>query len=148
VGLRRVCRITRGTTLIAALLGWLALQVPFDPIATAYTAANVARCESSARYDDGAAVLATAMTRARTWKRPLLTVLRQPYQFATACPWWPRTWSWRHAQLGIEAAAGTLTAPEWTRESVQYCGPTEAQCRASRGRVVGVIVHSFHAWGG
>ena len=131
--------------MIAALLGWLAIHAtPFEPVATVYTAANVARCESSARYDDGAAVLATAMTRARTWKRPLLTVLRQRYQFATSCPWSPRTWSWRHVQLGIEAASGTLRAPEWTRLAFMYCGAFETACLASRGPIVGRLAHTFH----
>jgi hypothetical protein len=136
--------------LIAALLGWLAIHAtPFEPVATVYTAANVARCESSARYDDGAAVLATAMTRARTWKRPLLAVLRQRYQFATSCPWSPRTWSWRHVHLGIEAASGTLRAPEWTRRAFHYCNAEPAEtCANRRGEFVGQVVHSFYAWGG
>ena len=65
---------------------------------TAYTAADVARCESNPWPRDGVAVLETARTRARVWGRPLLAVLRQPWQFARGCPTTPRTWQWWHAE--------------------------------------------------
>ena len=128
--------------MIALLVAALASIAP----ATAYTAASVARCESSARFDDGAAVLATAMTRARVLRRPLLSVLRQPWQFATSCPTWPRTWSWRHAQLGIAATVGTLKAPAWARSAFFYCSREPAEtCANRRGPLVGRVAHSFYS---
>jgi hypothetical protein len=127
--------------MIALLVAALASIAP----ATAYTAASVARCESSARFDDGAAVLATALTRARVLRRPLLSVLRQPWQFATGCPAWPRSWSWRHAAMGMQATVGGLTAPVWARAAWFYCGRESAErCHNRRGPLVGRVVHSFY----
>lgn len=112
---------------------------------SALLAADVARCESGHRFDDGAAVLQVALNRARAWRRPLISVLRQPHQFASGCPWAPRTWSVRHLRLGFAAAMGTLRAPAWASMAFEYLGPSDrAGLAATRGPVVGAIVHTFH----
>ena len=113
--------------------------------ATVFVAANVARCESSARYDDGAVVLQTALNRARAWRRSLLGVLVQPRQFSWRCPVWPRTPALEHARLGLAAALGTLHAPPWARGAFEYLGPSDDPALAStRGAVVGRLLHTFH----
>ncbi len=113
--------------------------------ATVWVASNIARCESSYRLDDGAAVLQTAINRARAWRRPLLTVMTQPWQFSWRCGLWPRTPSLGHLRLGVAAALGTLQAPEWASEAFEYLGPSDrASLVATRGPVVGRIVHTFH----
>lgn len=133
--------------MIAALLAvFLRSQLAWaDLPATAFVAANVARCESSARYDDGAAVLQTAVNRARAWRRSLLDVLTQPRQFAWRCPVWPRTPAVQHVRMGLAAALGTLQAPEWAGQAFEYLGPSDSPAlAATRGPIVGRIVHTFH----
>ena len=125
--------------LLRAQFAWVELPV------TALVAANVARCESSARLDDGAAVLQVALNRARAWRRSLLDVLMQPRQFAWRCPVWPRTPSMRHLRMGIAAARGTLQAPAWASSAFEYLGPSDRpELVATRGPVVGRLVHTFH----
>lgn len=136
-----------GITVIAAVLAMLlrSQMVWASLPMTAFVAANVARCESSARYDDGAAVLQTAVNRARAWRRSLLDVLTQPRQFAWRCPVWPRTPSMQHVRMGLAAAMGTLQAPAWASAAFEYLGPADSPALAStRGPVVGRIVHTFH----
>lgn len=112
---------------------------------TVIVAADVARCESSARLDDGAVVLQVALNRARAWRRPLLDVMTQPWQFARGCPVWPRMPSVGHLRLGVAAALGTLRVPAWARGAFEYLGPSDRGGLAStRGPVVGRIVHTFH----
>ena len=105
---------------------------------TLYLAASVARCESSAAYADGAAVLQVARNRG-----PLLGLLA-PRQFAWACPARPRSWSPRHVVLGLQAMAGTLDAPAWARRAWFYCSKSDlAACVARGGEQVGAVVHRF-----
>lgn len=115
-------------------------------LTTAIIAADVARCESGWRFDDGAVVLQVASNRAREWRRSLLSVLTQRAQFARACPAFPRAWSMRHLALGIEAAAGTLRAPAWAGRVKFYCGPSDrpAFCQDLRLRPAGRVVHTFY----
>lgn len=114
-------------------------------ILTILISADVARCESGPRFDDGAVVLQTAVNRARLWGRPLLDVLRQPRQFARGCAWSPRTWSLRHVRLGIDAALWRLDAPPWAFKAVEYLGPSDSpELTATRGPLLGCIVHCFH----
>jgi len=142
--------------MMAVLLAWM-LRGPTLFVAevqvSTVLAASVARCESSARYDDGAAVLATALNRARLLRRSLASVLVQPWQFAWSCPASPRTWSWRHVQLGLDAALGTLRAPAWAWKALMYCGPSDSRDRCHDRReahfeIVGEIVHTFYGRGG
>lgn len=104
-----------------------------------YLAASVARCESSARYDDGAVVLQTLRNRGG-----LLEALR-PHQFAVACPATLRTWSPRHVVLALQAAAGTLPVPDWARRAWHYTGRADrpGMCQRWRAEVVGRVVHTF-----
>ena len=115
-------------------------------LALALIGADVARCESSARYDDGAVVLRVALNRARDWRRPLWRVLTQPRQFAHFCPLQARPFSWRHVQLGWAMARGTLQAPAWSLEARFYCGPSDTQerCHKRRYGAAGAIVHVFY----
>lgn len=125
--------------ILRAQLAWAEIPV------TALVAANVARCESSARFDDGAAVLQTALNRARAWRRSLLDVLTQPGQFAWRCPLWPRSLDARHLRMGIAAARGTLQAPAWASGAFEYLGPSDRPAlTATRGPAVGRLVHTFH----
>lgn len=114
--------------------------------ATATTAADVARCESSRRFDDGAAVLQVAANRARRRGSSLIEELTRPGQFARGCPPAPRTWSPRHLVLGFQAALGRLDAPAWATRAVFYCsGRDRPACVARGSEPVGRIVHEF--WG-
>lgn len=125
--------------MLRAQMAWAEFPV------TVFVAANVARCESSARYDDGAAVLQTALNRAKAWRRSLLSVLTQRRQFAWDCPVWPRTPALQHLRMGVAAALGTLRAPEWAAGSFEYLGPSDrAELTATRGPEVGRLVHTFH----
>ena len=136
-----------GATMIAAVLAvLLRAQLAWAEMpVTALVAANVARCESSARFDDGAAVLQVALNRAKSWRRSLLDVLTQSRQFAWQCPVWPRTPSMRHLRMGIAAVRGTLQAPAWALSAVEYLGPSDRpELVATRGPVVGRILHTFH----
>lgn len=130
---------------MTAIAAAIALRVA-ALVQTVYVAADVARCESSARYDDGAVVLQTAANRARKWRRPLLSILLQRAQFAHGCPERPRTWSPRHLVLGIEAATGNLRVPTWARDAMLYCGPsdTPAACQDLRRDPVGRVVHVYY----
>lgn len=116
-------------------------------VVTAFTAADVARCESSARLDDAAVVLQVARNRAREWRRPLLRVLTQPNQFARGCPSSIRTWSWRHLWLGLRAASMDV-GPTWSMRALFYCGPSDGQsCWSRRAGPVGRVVHTyFTSW--
>ena len=116
-------------------------------VATALVAADVARCESGHRFDDGAAVLEVARTRARLWRRPLLSVLLQPWQHRHGCPTRPRTWHWRHLELGARAVTGQLQAPAFTRVALHYVGDYDVpdQCERWRAVPVGRVVHTYCA---
>lgn len=119
--------------------------------ATVLTAAQVARCESSASYRDGAVVLQTAVNRSRVWRRPLLVTLTQANQFATNCPLTPRTPSWRHLALGIAAVNDQLGVPEWAAAALWYCrsepqGTCERRCPGGCP-AVGEVVHTFFGRG-
>lgn len=113
---------------------------------TAYTAADVARCESGHAFDDGAVVLQTALNRVKRWRRPLLVVLTAPGQFADGCPITPRTWAWQHVALGALTASGVGAAPAWADAALFYCGPSDAPgaCHERRLGPVGEVVHTFY----
>jgi hypothetical protein len=106
---------------------------------TLYLAASTARCESSAAYADGAAVLQVARNRG-----PLLGLLA-PRQFAWSCPPTPRSWSPRHILLALQAMAGVLDVPPWARRAWHYTGRADrpGQCQRWRGQVVGALAHTF-----
>lgn len=112
---------------------------------TLYLAASTARCESSAHYADGAAVLQVARNRG-----PLLASLLRPHQFAVLCPASPRVWSPRHVVLGLQAMAGTLPVPEWARRAWHYTGHADrpGMCARWGARVVGRLTHTFCAASG
>ena len=136
-----------GRAMVTAILAvFLRAQAAWASLpATVWVAANVARCESSYRLDDGAAVLQTAINRARAWRRPLLSVMTQPFQFSWRCGLWPRTPSLGHVRLGLAAAMGTLQAPAWAAQAFEYLGPSDrAGLAATRGPVVGRLLHTFH----
>jgi len=115
--------------------------------ATVFTAADVARCESSHAWADGAAVLQVGLNRARRSGRTLLHELTRPAQFARGCPAAPRTWHPRHLVLGWQAVAGTLAVPAWARRAMHYTGPADRAGMCQRWRVVpaGKLVHVFCA---
>lgn len=104
--------------------------------ATILTAADVARCESSHAFDDGAAVLQVARNRAARSGRSLLAELTRPHQFARGCPAAPRTWHPRHLLLGWQAAVGTLDVPAWARRALHYTGPADRAGMCQRWRMV------------
>lgn len=112
---------------------------------TILTAADVARCESSHAWADGAAVLQVARNRARRSGRPPLHELTRPAQFARGCPAAPRTWHPRHLVLGWQAVTGTLVVPAWARRALHYTGPHDRAGMCARWRVVlvGRVVHVF-----
>ena len=112
---------------------------------TILTAADVARCESSHAFSDGAAVLQVGINRARRSGRSLLYELTRPRQFARGCPTAPRTWHPRHLVLGWQAATDSLDVPAWARRALHYCGRHDTtRCTERRGDVVGTLIHSFH----
>lgn len=104
-----------------------------------YLGASVARCESSADYRDGAAVLQVLRNRGG-----LVEALR-PHQFAVSCPATVRTWSPRHVVLALQAAAGTLPVPSWARDAWHYTGRADrpGMCERWRAKVVGKVAHTF-----
>ncbi len=123
-------------------LAWLAVT-----FATVFTAADVARCESSNAFADGAAVLQVAVNRARRSGRSLLEELTRPHQFARGCPTAPRTWHPRHLVLGLQAVTDSLDVPVWASRALHYTGPRDAagMCQRWRVREVGRLAHSFCA---
>ncbi len=114
---------------------------------TILTAADVARCESSHAFRDGAAVLQVGLNRARRSGRTLLEELTRPRQFARGCPTAPRTWHPRHMLLGLQAATDSLDVPAWARRALHYTGPSDRAGMCARWRVVpvGAIRHVFCA---
>lgn len=112
--------------------------------ATATTAADVARCESSQRFDDGAVVLQVGRNRARLRRTSLLVELTRPGQFALGCPTQPRTLSPRHLALGFQAALGRLDVPAWADGAFFYCSGRDMPACVARGSAqVGERAHRF-----
>lgn len=112
---------------------------------TILTAADVARCESSHAFADGAAVLQVGLNRARRSGRTLLEELTRPRQFARGCPTAPRTWHPRHLVLGLQAATDSLDVPGWARRALHYTGPSDRAGMCQRwGMLSGpAIKHTF-----
>lgn len=112
---------------------------------TILIAADVARCESGARFDDAAVVLEVARGRARDSGRSLLSVLVERHQFALGCPVTPREWRVRHLVTGVRAVLGIGEAPAWASEARFYCGPSDRadRCHERRKGRVGAVVHTF-----
>ena len=112
---------------------------------SAFLAADIARCESSADFPDGAAVLQVVRNRTLRSGRSMLAEMLVPSQFASGCPTSPRSWSERHVILGLQAAAGTLKAPGWARRALHYTGRYDppGMCARWRMHVIGRIAHTF-----
>ena len=119
------------------LLAWL--------MTTAYTAADIARCESSHAWNDAAVVLQVVRNRAARTGRTLLEEMWAPRQFARGCPTESRPWHPRHLLLAWQAMTNTLPVPEWARRARHYTGPNDRQMMCPRWRVqpLGTIVHTF-----
>ena len=111
--------------------------------ATVWVAANVAR-RGSARLDDGAGVLQTAINRARLLAPPaalqMTPAARRSRALRASGP------ARRPLATSVPACCGHGTqAPAWAAQAFEYLGPSDrAGPVATRGPVVGRIVHTFH----
>jgi hypothetical protein len=130
---------------VAALL--FTFKTFFQPVLEqTQVASNVMWCESGMNYKDGVLVLQTAINRSKKSGTSLISALKFPRAYATACPNRPMPGLTLHTWYGLLASMDALPSPQWSKRAFFYCGPSDRpeNCHDRRSGYVGSVLHDFY----
>ena len=113
-------------------------------ILLALALADIARCESSRDFRDGAAVVEVALGH---FRRGGFDALTRPGAFALGCPLEPRRPALEHLVLGVRGVLGLGKAPRWAKEARFFCAPRArpGRCHERRVGALGRLTHTFYS---
>ena len=106
--------------------------------------ADIARCESSRDFRDGAAEVDE---RHLDDRRGGFAALTRPGAFAIGCPLEPRRPAFEHLVLGLRGVLGIGKAPRWAKEARFFCAPRArpGRCHERRAGALGRLTHTFYS---